>query len=108
MLLCGASKGFMKALKALIKPFEAPQRSVEIKIQCKFLKCTGQEGLRFCFFFQMRLLQSNDKEICNPSVKRKACKHSAALTQELLFCVERLYIYLALLNFQKAFSQTKL
>ena len=31
-LLCGASKGFMKAFKAFIKPFEAPQRSVEIKI----------------------------------------------------------------------------
>ena len=28
----GASKGFMKALKAFIKPFEAPQRSVKIKI----------------------------------------------------------------------------
>ena len=31
-LLCGASKSFMKALKALIKPFEAAQRSVKIKI----------------------------------------------------------------------------
>ena len=31
-LLCGASKGFIKAFKALIKPFEAPQRSVKIKI----------------------------------------------------------------------------
>ena len=31
-LLCDASKGFMKALKVLIKPFEAPRRSVEIKI----------------------------------------------------------------------------
>ena len=29
--LC-ASKGFMKALKAFIKPFEAAQRSVKIKI----------------------------------------------------------------------------
>ena len=31
-LPCRASKGFMKALKALIKPFEAPQRSVKMKI----------------------------------------------------------------------------
>ena len=31
-LLCGASKGFMKAFKAFIKPFEAPQRNVKIKI----------------------------------------------------------------------------
>ena len=31
-LLCGASKGFMKAFKAFTKPFEAPQRSVKIKI----------------------------------------------------------------------------
>ena len=28
-LVCGASKGFMKALEAFIKPFEAPQRSVK-------------------------------------------------------------------------------
>ena len=28
----GASEGFIKVLKALIKPFEAPQRSVKIKI----------------------------------------------------------------------------
>ena len=31
-LLCNASKGFMKALKAFIKPFEAPQGSVKTKI----------------------------------------------------------------------------
>ena len=31
-LLRGASKGFMKALKAFIKPFEVPQRSVKVKI----------------------------------------------------------------------------
>ena len=31
-LLCGAAKDFMKAFKAFIKPFEAPQRSVKIKI----------------------------------------------------------------------------
>ena len=32
--LCGASKGFMKAFKAFIKPFEAPQRSAKIKNLC--------------------------------------------------------------------------
>ena len=31
-LYCGTTKDFMKALKAFIKPFEAPQRSVKIKI----------------------------------------------------------------------------
>ena len=31
-LLCGTAKGFMKALKAFIKPFQAPQRTVKIKI----------------------------------------------------------------------------
>ena len=31
-LLCGASKGFTKAFIAFIKPFDAPQRSVKIKI----------------------------------------------------------------------------
>ena len=30
------SKGFMKALRAFIKPFEAPQRSVKIKIELNF------------------------------------------------------------------------
>ena len=28
----GASEGFMKVIKAFIKPFEAPQRSVKIEI----------------------------------------------------------------------------
>ena len=32
VLLCGASKGFLKAFKAFIKAFEPPQRSVKIKI----------------------------------------------------------------------------
>ena len=32
MRLCGTSKGFMKAFKAFIKPFETPQKSVKIKI----------------------------------------------------------------------------
>ena len=31
-LLCSASKGFMKALKAFLKPTVAPQNSVKIKI----------------------------------------------------------------------------
>ena len=36
-LLCGAAKGFMRALKAFIKPFEAQQRSVEIKFNLIFI-----------------------------------------------------------------------
>ena len=35
-LLCGASKSFMKALKVFIKTFEAPQRSLKIKIEVNF------------------------------------------------------------------------
>ena len=31
-LLCGASKGFTKALRNFIKPFEEPQTNVKIKI----------------------------------------------------------------------------
>ena len=31
-LLCGASKDFIKILKTFIEPFEAPQRSVKVKI----------------------------------------------------------------------------
>ena len=32
ILLCGALKGLIKVLKAFIKPFKAPQKSLEIKI----------------------------------------------------------------------------
>ena len=35
-LLCGASKGFMKAFKAFIKPSETPQKSEKIKIELNF------------------------------------------------------------------------
>ena len=35
-LLCGALKSFMKAFKAFIKPFEAPQRNVKIKNSLNF------------------------------------------------------------------------
>ena len=40
-LLCGAPKGFVKGFKAFVKPFEALQRSVEIKIQVNFLALPG-------------------------------------------------------------------
>ena len=45
-LLCGASKGFMTAFKAFIKPFEAPQRSEKIKIYVNFLYSSGIETRR--------------------------------------------------------------
>ena len=35
-LLYGASKCFTKALKALMKPYEAPQGSIKIKIKVNF------------------------------------------------------------------------
>ena len=35
-LICGASKSFIKVLKAFIKPFEAPQRSVKTKTLLNF------------------------------------------------------------------------
>ena len=40
-LICGASKGFMKAFKAFIKPFEAPQRSAKIKSEVNFFSSSG-------------------------------------------------------------------
>ena len=46
MLLCGALKGFMKAFKAFIKPFEAPQSSVKIKIDVNFFFLSGIGTLR--------------------------------------------------------------
>ena len=47
-LLCGASKGFMKAFKAFIKPFDTPQRSVKIKLTLIFSlrPGLGREGLK--------------------------------------------------------------
>ena len=36
----------MKALKAFIKPFEAPQRSVKIKIELNFFTLSGIGPLR--------------------------------------------------------------
>ena len=38
----------MKAVKAFIKPFEAPQRSANIKTQVKFLSSpgSGREGFK--------------------------------------------------------------
>ena len=36
----------MKALKAFIKPFEAPQRSVKIKIELNFFTLSGIGTLR--------------------------------------------------------------
>ena len=56
--LC-ASKGFMKALKAFIKPFEAPQRSVKIKIQVIFISIQ-ETCLMFCLNnFQFLFLIAN-------------------------------------------------
>ena len=45
-LLCGAAKGFMKAFETFIKPFEAPQRSVKIKIQLNFFSSSKIGTLR--------------------------------------------------------------
>ena len=36
-LLFGAEKDFIKDIKAFIKPFEAPQRNVKIKIELIFI-----------------------------------------------------------------------
>ena len=49
ILLCGTSKGFMKALKAFIKPFAALERSAKIKIKLIFSLHAGKgpEGLWF-------------------------------------------------------------
>ena len=47
--LCGSLKGFMKAFKGFIKPFEAPQRSVKIKIHVNFLSLSGIRTTRVKF-----------------------------------------------------------
>ena len=40
-LLFDASKGFMKAFKFFIRPFEAPQRSVKINIKFSHFNATS-------------------------------------------------------------------
>ena len=44
---CDAAKGFIKAFKAFVKSFEAPERSVKIKISLifTFYPEVGQKGL---------------------------------------------------------------
>ena len=44
-VLC-ASKGFMKAFKAFIKPFETPQRSVKEKFNLIFISMQLSENAR--------------------------------------------------------------
>ena len=41
ILLCGASKGFMKAFKSFIRLFEAPQSSAEIKTEVNYFCLSG-------------------------------------------------------------------
>ena len=77
-LLCGASKGFMKGLKAFMKPFETPQRSVKIKIwltfclsQYNFQKCTGREGLKQSLnYTELSSKNSHILDLVNPSMQK--------------------------------------
>ena len=53
--LCGASKGFMKAFKAFIKPFESPQRSPGL----------GRDELKWIKYFTFSFNVTSDKvKIC--------------------------------------------
>ena len=52
-LLCGASRCFMKTFKTFIKPLEAPQRSVKIKIQLIFFSSSGIGTGRIYFLYSM-------------------------------------------------------
>ena len=64
-LLCGVSKGFMKALKAFAKPFEASQRSVKRKIYLNFYYNTT--------FRNARDLKSQN-HICEKQAKKRYTK----------------------------------
>ena len=54
----------MKAFKAFIKPFEAPQRSVKIKIYLNFLSSsgigTGRVKMMIIYISFRRYLKKND------------------------------------------------
>ena len=50
--LCAPPKGFMKALKAFIKPIEAPQRSEKIKIKIFILMKLFEMHQRFSDIFR--------------------------------------------------------
>ena len=59
-LLFGASKGFMKDLKAFIKSFEAPQRSVQIKFSVKFFflrQGIGTGRVKICLSIFLSMLK---------------------------------------------------
>ena len=65
-------------MKAFIKPFEVPQRSVEIKIylnfffQYNFQKCMGREGLSDTYIKKMENLLSNQTKFEKVNVKNDA------------------------------------
>ena len=67
-LLCGASKGFMKTFKVFIKPFEASQRSVKIKILLNFFTLPGigpfrvKKGAFFSFLFSCKQIQGLERK----------------------------------------------
>ena len=53
---CGATRSFMKSLKSFLKPFDAPRRSVKIKVQVNFYfkvcaKSENQERTNFLYIF---------------------------------------------------------
>ena len=87
-VLCGASKGFTKALNAFLKPLQAPQGSMKIKIWVNFLTSSGigtgkvNTLLKLLTWTRLRPILSfrNQKKLPEVFFKKRVLKNFATFT----------------------------
>ena len=79
--LCGASKGFVKAFKAFIKLFAAPQKSVKIKVSFPLISGSGQEGLSVAIKMSIGLRFNISLTLYSPTPKK--VKHTQTIRRLL-------------------------
>ena len=110
-LLCGASKAFMKALQAFIKPFEAPQRHVKIKIQLNFFSLSRIETGRVNIGSKSRLSWLSHVQLQSWLIPGHCVSHKNELavkdTPEAAGFTHVDYIYLSIFYLLKNSSATK-
>ena len=87
-LLCGVSKGFIKVFKAFIKPFEASQRSVKIKISVNFFSASGIGTGRVK---RTKVLLAQRKRV---SLKLSACSKWRTCFESMQYRPKNIKIYL--------------
>ena len=86
--LCGASKGFVKAFKAFIKLFAAPQKSVKIKVSFPLISGSGQEGLSVAIKMSIGLRFNISLTLYSPTPQKGQThsNNSSAIANELFEC----------------------